>query len=189
MRVLVTLDGSKFAEVVLGPAANLTGTSNAEVHLIQVVKHSEAGTTRAKTGVGVPHSPGEMRLPGELGGTIPKGVGGTAVEPGVPAEEQSLRQAEEYLADVAARFFPEGAVRKVVVGRNPAEEIASYASREKGRPDRDSHSRQDRPGQGDDGERCRRAAEGSGGAPISGTSGGVVLRHFRLSRPFSTRVG
>jgi nucleotide-binding universal stress UspA family protein len=131
MRVLVTLDGSKFAEAVLGPAAGLSGASKAEVHLIQVVKPSEARTTRTMTGVGVPQSPGEMRWPAEFGGTIPKGVGGTAVEPGVPAEGRPLRQAEEYLADVAARFFPEGAVRKVVVGQNPAEEIAGYASREK----------------------------------------------------------
>ena len=69
MRVLVTLDGSKFAEAVLGPAAGLAGTSKAEVHLIQVVKPSEAGTTRAKTGVGEPHSPSKMRWPGEFGGT------------------------------------------------------------------------------------------------------------------------
>lgn len=189
MRILVTLDSSKFAEAVLGPAANLTGTSNAEVHLIQVVKPSQAGTTRAKTGVGVPQSWGELGIPGVFGETIPEEPGGIVAETKVQAEERLLRQAEEYLDDVAARFFPEGAVRKVVVGRNPAEEIAGYASREKGRPDRDSHSRQDRPGQGDDGERCRRTAEGSGGAPISGTSGGVVLRHFRLSRPFSIPVG
>ena len=40
-------------------------------------------------------------------------------------------EAEEYLDDVAARFFPGGAVKKVVVGQNPAEEIANYASEEK----------------------------------------------------------
>ncbi len=58
MRILVTLDGSKFAEAVLGPAANLAGTSNAEVHLIKVVKSSEAGATRAEAHVGKPHSRG-----------------------------------------------------------------------------------------------------------------------------------
>ena len=131
MKILVTLDGSKFAEAVLGPVAGLAGTSNAEVHLIQVVKPSEAGTTRAKTGVGVPQSRGEMRWPAEFGGTIPERAGGTAGETGVPAEDRPLREAEEYLADVAGRFFPEGAVKKVVVGQSPAEEIAGYASREK----------------------------------------------------------
>ena len=131
MRILVTLDGSKFAEAVLGPAANLAGSSNAEVHLIEVVKPSEARTTRAMVGVGEPPWRGELSTPGVFGGSIPEEPGGIAAETRIQAEERLLREAEEYLDDVAARFFPRGAVKRVVVGQNPAEEIAKYASEEK----------------------------------------------------------
>ncbi len=131
MRVLVTLDGSKFAEAVLGPAANLAGTSRAEVHLIQVVNPSEARTTWAMTGVGAPRSHAVMGMPSVFGGTIPEEPAGIAAETKVQAEERLLREAEEYLDDVAARFFPMGAVKKVLVGQNTAEEIASYASQKK----------------------------------------------------------
>ena len=37
MKVLMPLDGSKFAEAVLQPAAQLAACSGAEVHLIEVV--------------------------------------------------------------------------------------------------------------------------------------------------------
>ena len=131
MRVLVTLDGSKFAEAVLGPAAKLAGSSKAEVHLIEVVKPSEARTAWAKTGVGEHHSRGGMGMPGVFGGAVPEVPGGIAAETRVQAEERLLREAEEYLDDVAARFFPQGAVKKVAVGQNPAEAIASYAAEKK----------------------------------------------------------
>ena len=38
MRMLIALDGSRFAEAVLTPAAELAARSAAEVHLVEVVK-------------------------------------------------------------------------------------------------------------------------------------------------------
>ena len=87
MKVLITLDGSKFAEAVLGPAANLSGTSYAEVHLIEVVKPFEAKTAWAESGFGEPDSPNEMDLPGPFGGSLPEGASGVAAETKVQAEE------------------------------------------------------------------------------------------------------
>jgi nucleotide-binding universal stress UspA family protein len=41
MKILIPLDGSKFAEAVLKPAAALAAAARAEVHLIEVVRPSE----------------------------------------------------------------------------------------------------------------------------------------------------
>ena len=108
MKVLITLDGSKFAEAVLGPAANLAGTSNAEVHLIKVVKPSEAKTTWAKTGVGEPHSPGEMGMTGALGGLSPREPAVSPRKPRFrPKRGCAERQRNTWMTLLAASF-PEG---------------------------------------------------------------------------------
>lgn len=42
MKMLIPLDGSDFAESVLAPASKLWNASQAELHLLEVVNHSEA---------------------------------------------------------------------------------------------------------------------------------------------------
>ena len=46
MKILIPLDGSKFAENVLEPAAKLANRAGAEVHLLEVVRESEVEAPR-----------------------------------------------------------------------------------------------------------------------------------------------
>jgi nucleotide-binding universal stress UspA family protein len=54
MKILIPLDGSQFAEAVLKPAADLAAAAKAEVHLIEVVRPSEAKDIWAEV---PPHNP------------------------------------------------------------------------------------------------------------------------------------
>ena len=131
MKILIPLDGSKFAETILKPAAKLAASANAEVHLIQVVKPSEAKTTWASSRGVEAHSSSELIVPGLLGGSLSEVAGGVVAETRVQAEERFLREAEDYLDGIAHRFFPHGVEKMVVMEDDPAKEIADYARREK----------------------------------------------------------
>jgi nucleotide-binding universal stress UspA family protein len=136
MKLLITLDGSKFAEEVLAPAAELATRSGAEVHLIEVVKESSLHPTWTTA----PYMEGAFR--GDYDEyEWPRGVPmgspeypiemGVLVETAAQAEERTCRVAKEYLDSVAGRFFHGEAKTKVMVGEDPAEEILDYIRREK----------------------------------------------------------
>jgi nucleotide-binding universal stress UspA family protein len=116
MKILIPLDGSKFAEAVLEPAAQLAARSTAEVHLIRVVNPLDVRRTRTQA----------LSSRGPGAGTVL----GAPPETIRQSEEWTLRAAEEYLNQVANSYFPYGAVKKAVVGPNPAEDILSYAQHE-----------------------------------------------------------
>jgi nucleotide-binding universal stress UspA family protein len=111
MKLLITLDGSKFAEEVLGPAAELAARSGAEVHLIEVVKESKLYPTWAS-----PEHPIEMAV---------------LVETAAEAVERTSCEAKDYLHSASTRFFHGEAKTKVEVGEDPAKEILDYISLEK----------------------------------------------------------
>ncbi len=126
MKILILLDGSDFAEAVLEPAAELANRAGAEVHLMEVVKPSEAHTIWTKP----PPIGRESLLPPysigvAVGLAVPKE--GVAAETKVQAEERAYQEAEEYLERIAGSFFPKGAVKEVAFGEEPAKEIANYA--------------------------------------------------------------
>jgi nucleotide-binding universal stress UspA family protein len=102
MKILIPLDGSKFAEAVLKPTADLAATTKAEVHLIEVVRPSEAR---------------EMYI--ELSSPTPHGAMGAKAQ----VEERLYQRAQDFLNDVAQRFFPGGATSKIVISGSPAKEI------------------------------------------------------------------
>ena len=133
MKLLIALDGSKFAEEVLGPAAELAARCGAEVHLLEVVKESESRPTRfisptagCVLGAGYEWPRGvPMRSPEH---PIEMGV---LVETAAQAEERTCCEAREYLDGVARRYFHGVAKTKVMLGENPAEEILDYIELEK----------------------------------------------------------
>lgn len=106
MKILIPLDGSKFAEEVLESAAELATNSKAEVHLVRVVREAEIRASQAAA------EPIQPALGYGLWGAATPDTGG------------------EYLDDVASRFFPQGSRRTVLVGEDPAREILHYAVEE-----------------------------------------------------------
>ncbi len=132
MRILITLDGSRFAEAVLAPAAEFAARSGAEVHMVVVLKESLVHASLV-TSPFIEHT-----LRDEYHWPIGEHLGlselpietGVPVETIYPAEERTRQVAEDYLDDVVRGFFPDGAQTEVILGENPAQEIIKYALQE-----------------------------------------------------------
>lgn len=133
MKLLIPLDGSKFAEEVLEPAAELAARSGAEVHLIEVVKESKAYPRWAASPSAEHAIRGDYEWPWGWPMASPEHPTETAVlvETSAQALERTCGVALDYLHSVSTRFFHGEAKTKVVVGEDPAEEILAYISREK----------------------------------------------------------
>jgi len=131
MKILIPLDGSKFAEAVLKPVADLASVARAEVHLIEVVRTSEVRVSWSETPSSAANSPKKPVMPSRTGPALTEGMTGTAVETKAQAEERLYQAAEKYLNGIAQQFFPGGATNKIVISEYPAKEILDYARREK----------------------------------------------------------
>lgn len=127
MKILIPLDGSKFSESVLKPAAELVQSTGAEVHLLQVVKPSEGTVNWGQHYNVEPHATSE----GFLAGVGPGDMGGIAVESKSQADERNRQNALDYLEHIIHEFFPQGGTKAAVTSENAAKEISSYASQEK----------------------------------------------------------
>ena len=125
MKILILLDGSEFAEPILGPASELANRAGAEVYLLKVVKPSEAQAKwREFSPVG-----GDLTPAPDSTGVTAKSVAlceGVAVETKVHAEARAVQEAEEYLARIAGRFFPDRAIYRVTSADEPVEAITEY---------------------------------------------------------------
>lgn len=119
MKILIPLDGSKFSEAVLKPAAELVQSTGAEVHLLQVVKPSEGTVNWGQHHNIEPQSATQ----GDLGGT--------AVESKGQADERVRQNALDYLEHITHEFFPQGGTKTAVTSNDAAKEITNYASKEK----------------------------------------------------------
>ncbi len=128
MKILITLDGSEFAEAILEPIKELAAISAAEVHVIEVVKPPAGSTGWAQAPSTDPHALGESVIAGAFGTQEPLG---RPADTSVQAEERTRQAAEDYLGSVSARFFPHDMTREVVLAEDPAEAILGYARREK----------------------------------------------------------
>jgi len=131
MKILITLDGSKFAEEVLAPAAELAARSGAEVHLLEVVR--EPGTYPVRSDSYSPTFEEALRAEYHWPWGAPMASPEHPVERGVAVEtatQAGLRTytvAKDYLDGVARRFFHGQVKTEVLMGHDPAEEIMSYA--------------------------------------------------------------
>jgi nucleotide-binding universal stress UspA family protein len=129
LRILVTLDGSKLSEAVLGPAERLARATGAEVHLL-IAGHSPRDLGRGKRG-----TPDVMvKLP--IVGSLPFDTPRTGYYPRmetVPVEtrEQFISRREheldEYLAEKAHAFQGLEVRRVVHLSDDPSEVIVNYA--------------------------------------------------------------
>ena len=129
MKILVPLDGSHFAEAVLTPAARLAASSHAEVHLVQVVKPSEARPTYDGAPVHESSPLTSLDAPSALGGSVPEVGVRFPAETQIQAQERLLQQARDYLAHVNEGFFSGGADVEAILGEDIARSIADVAER------------------------------------------------------------
>ena len=123
MKMLVTLDGSPFAEAVLPKAAALAGSGNVEVVLAMVLKPSDIYTTWRTPISGIDFAVNEV-FPGS------KSRECVMVETKDQAVDRALHEAKEYLDDQAKRFFIHGARTEVLIGDHLAQELLAYVRRE-----------------------------------------------------------
>jgi len=104
MKILIPLVGSKFSEAIISSAAKFVVASGAEVHLISVVKESDAHSSWYEIpGRDAPHAAGVVPL--DMGAVTDR-LGGRVAETRVQAEERMLQQATDYLNHIVAQFFP-----------------------------------------------------------------------------------
>jgi nucleotide-binding universal stress UspA family protein len=102
MKIMVTLDGSRFAEAVVEPAAQLAREVKlAEVYLVRVVDPS-------------------TEVSGNIGGS-------RAMETFGQALERIEQEAKEYLQHVGQRFDPLRPEVVVLVGEDVDQELARFA--------------------------------------------------------------
>lgn len=131
MKVLVPLDGSKFAEAACERVAKILTETKAEVHFLSVVSKESAHTTWVRD-----YTPeGAARSYYDAFGVMhSRLVEGPAqpemVETRDEALDRKVQRAEDYLSNLARKFQDQKAKTKVIVGEHVAEEIQSYAGRE-----------------------------------------------------------
>jgi nucleotide-binding universal stress UspA family protein len=128
MKIMVTLDGSRFAEAVVESAAQLAREAKlAEVYLVQVLNPSDAHSIVS----GAPEYEGTLRevgLEGERFTGVSSNIGGSrVVETSGEALEWMKQAAKEYLQHVGRQFDPIHPEAVVLVGEDVDEELARFA--------------------------------------------------------------
>ncbi len=120
MKILVTLDGSEFAEQVLKTASELAASSGSEVHLIRIIRpHDVHGTS--------------VRLPYEERGVSVEGMVAGRERPAVVGEtrdqaiQRLLAEGKDYLRSISSQFFSGEVIEYVSFGQDPVKEILEYA--------------------------------------------------------------
>jgi nucleotide-binding universal stress UspA family protein len=128
MKILIPLDGSKFAEEILEPAANFAERCHAVVRLIQVVRGSTSAPWILPPTTDEPHNVGAGLA---MGVTSTSGGGaGVRAETLTQTQDGEKQEAEDYLTRIASQRFPGGAGHTVVIGDDPAAEIVKYVRAE-----------------------------------------------------------
>ena len=132
MRILVTLDGSKLSETVLGPAEKLARATGAEVHLL-IVAHPPRDLGRGKRQT--PDITVKLPIIGSFPFDTPR-TGYYSRTETVPIEsrEQFISRREheldEYLMEKAPVFNGLEVTRVAHLSDNPAEAIMDYARKQ-----------------------------------------------------------
>jgi nucleotide-binding universal stress UspA family protein len=122
MKIMVTLDGSSFAEAVVEPAVQLAREAKlAEVYLVRVVDPSDVRSTLS----GTPEY--EEAIAEPYTGVSTTIGGSTTLETSDQALERIEQEAKDYLQHVGDRFDPIHPEAVVLVGKDVDEELARFA--------------------------------------------------------------
>ncbi|MBM3941488.1 MAG: universal stress protein [SAR202 cluster bacterium] len=128
MKIMVALDGSKFAEAVIGPAAKLAKDAKAEVFLVQVVELSQVRSTQsggaemAAEAVRAEYTPEGVHLP-DAGPVTPPPM----AESFGQALDRVAQTARDYLRTLAGKFAPIKPELVALVGDDVDAELAKFA--------------------------------------------------------------
>src|SRR5919106_3502616 len=122
MKIMVTLDGSRFAEAVVEPAAQLAREAKlAEVYLVRVVDPSDVRNTLSGT-------PEYEEAIAEPSTGVSTNIGGSrTVETSDQALERIEQEVKDYLQHVGDRFDPIHPEAVVLVGEDVDQELARFA--------------------------------------------------------------
>ena len=122
MKIMVTLDGSRFAEAAVEPAAQLAREAKlAEVYLVRVVHPTDvrstlSGTPEYEEGIGEPFT------------GVSTTIGGSrTVETSDQALERIEQEVKDYLQHVGDRFDPIRPEAVMLVGEDVDQELARFA--------------------------------------------------------------
>jgi nucleotide-binding universal stress UspA family protein len=122
MKIMITLDGSSFAEAVVEPAARLAREAKlAEVYLVRVVDPSDVHSTV----VGTPEY--EEAIAEPFTGVSTTIGGSTTLETSDQALERIEQEAKDYLEHVGEQFDPIRPEAVVLVGEDVDQELARFA--------------------------------------------------------------
>lgn len=127
--MMVTLDGSEFAEAVIGPAARLAKDAKAQVYLVQVVGLGQVHSTVT----GSPETAAEaMRAEfsadgGRIPATTRRVAEPRAAESLGQALDRAVQTAKDYLVSVAGRFAPIKPELVALVGDDVDAALAKFA--------------------------------------------------------------
>jgi nucleotide-binding universal stress UspA family protein len=129
MRMMVTLDGSEFAEAVIGPAARLAKDAQAQVYLVQVV---ELGQVHSTLSGGLETAAEAMRAELMAQGTRVPGSASHLAEPRTAeslgqALDRAVQTAKDYLVSLAGRFAPIKPEPVALVGDDVDAALAKFA--------------------------------------------------------------
>lgn len=120
MRIMVTLDGSQFAEAVIDPVVLLAQEAGAEVYLVQVIDPTGIADT-------VSGRVGSEETLEEFGVEKPISETPQVVEYLDQAQERMSTDAKDYLHRVGRRFDPVHPEPVVLFGENVDEELIKFA--------------------------------------------------------------
>lgn len=127
MKVLVPLDGSRFAEAVLPVVSQMAQSGDFQVTLVTVITSAHPTLFRAESSDTVEDVKGQWDVfSGRIMLPSPKGRA-VLVESATQAVERSRVEAKEYLEGIAHRHFPKGAETVVLTSPHVAMELLRYA--------------------------------------------------------------
>lgn len=134
MKILVALDGSKFSEAVIEPAAKLAREAQAEVVLAQVVEPHDIHSTRVTSREMHDVVEDEYAVSDMHSGRHGDNLMGSRVidvpetlETSGQALDRVQTGAEDYLHQISLRFHPVHPEVRVLVGDDVEEELAAIA--------------------------------------------------------------
>lgn len=129
MKILIALDGSEFAEAVIGSAAQLAVDAKAKVFLVQVVEPSKVHATFVERPAYYEEAiKGELTLQGRWARSATRGVGTPLpVESCDQTLGRAIQAARDYLHHVASRFALLQPEVVVLLGDDVDEELATFA--------------------------------------------------------------
>jgi len=129
MKIMVTLDGSEYAEAAIGPAARVAKDARAQVYLVQVVELDQVHhTVRGSPVAAAEAMRAELTMQGvRIPSSLPYEAEPRAAETLDQALDRAVQTAKDYLQSLAGQFAPLKPELVPLVGVDVDAELAKFA--------------------------------------------------------------